>query len=99
VSFPLFNLVFIMFRITGFAALTLILFALSLGPAVAVARTRTIDDSKGDSATGALPVYNGIWYDQTAEQNNANASLAFDGTFHISEFQPTSVTLNFTGEL
>ncbi|KAJ6582085.1 hypothetical protein B0H19DRAFT_523825 [Mycena capillaripes] len=76
--------------------------ALSLGSV----QTATIDDTNGDSKTGAQPVYNPA--DSFSPNSNcdgctvhANPASAFDGTWHdISQFggaAPASITLSFTG--
>ncbi|KAJ7289250.1 hypothetical protein C8J57DRAFT_428405 [Mycena rebaudengoi] len=72
----------------------------------AIPRAFTIDDTLGDSRTGALPVYNPV--DSFSQNSNcadctirADLRRAFQGTWHdSSQFPnspPVSVTLSFTG--
>ncbi|KAK7467659.1 hypothetical protein VKT23_004712 [Stygiomarasmius scandens] len=68
---------------------------------------RTIDDSRGDSATHQLPVFlpdtNGVWEDQTCSSCaiKPDKSLAFDGTWTAATYHAAigniSVTFDFHG--
>ncbi|KAJ7227819.1 hypothetical protein B0H12DRAFT_1148398 [Mycena haematopus] len=85
------------------AALSFILLArvaLSRGSVL----TATIDDTEGDSLTGAQPVYTGSFSpnsDCTGCTVHPDPARAHDGTWHdSSQFNgapPVSVTLSFTG--
>jgi hypothetical protein len=86
--------------------LAFLLTVLLAAPGV-LAETRTIDDTNGDSVTGAQPTYSGRWEDR----NHCSFCSAFaqygsfldmsqisDGTWHASQTAGNSVSLTFTGE-
>jgi len=77
-----------------------------IAPSSGVVVTATIDDTKGDSNTGAQPVYSPVNSfspnsDCTGCLVHADPAQAFDGTWHdSSQFNggsAVSVTLSFTG--
>jgi len=76
-------------------------------PVSAVLVNRTIDDSFGDSVTGALPKYlpttAGVWKNQACEDCwlKPDARQAFKGTFTSATYRksPVSIQLDFTGKL
>ncbi|KAG6914169.1 hypothetical protein DXG01_001955 [Tephrocybe rancida] len=90
-----------------FSPILLPLILCYLGQIAAVSVNRTIDDTVGDSVTGARPVFlpqtAGVWEDVTcvdcAIQPDRN--LAFKGTWTAATFKPRlgsiSVHLSFTG--
>jgi hypothetical protein len=91
------------------ALLVLLAFLLTVlleAPGV-LADMRTIDDTNGDSVTGAQPTYSGDWEDR----NHCSFCSGFaqygpyldmsqisDGTWHASHSAGASVSLTFTGE-
>ncbi|KAJ6582082.1 hypothetical protein B0H19DRAFT_927985 [Mycena capillaripes] len=95
IFFPLFSDVLVLLLILSHAAL-------SLGSV----QTATIDDTKGDSNTGAQPVYSpatsfSLNSNCDGCSVHANPASAFDNTWHDSSqlngAGPVSVTLSFTG--
>jgi hypothetical protein len=89
------------------ALFVFLLFTLLATPGV-TAETRTIDDTNGDSVTGAKPTYHGSWgfhghcdFCSDAPSNvrqSFDLSLVHDGTFHASHTANDRVTFTFTGE-
>ncbi|KAF5387048.1 hypothetical protein D9615_001533 [Tricholomella constricta] len=89
-------------------SLLLLFYSLRVWHARAVLVNRTIDDTLGDSVTGARPMFlpddPGVWEDQTCGdcRVKADKALAFKGTWTSASYKgpdgtPISIRMNFTG--
>jgi hypothetical protein len=88
------------------ALLVFFLFALLAAPGVTAGQA-TIDDTNGDSVTGAIPAYSGKWEEENQcsfcsafqqFQQSFNKDWLKDGTWHASRTPGATVTLQFTGK-
>ncbi|RXW12972.1 hypothetical protein EST38_g12881 [Candolleomyces aberdarensis] len=89
------------------SALVALLWAYLYLPALAVLVNRTIDDTAGDSVTGAKPIFfpadRGLWKDQTCIDCliNPDVRLVFGNTYtaatYIPELGKMSISMRFNG--
>jgi hypothetical protein len=67
------------------------------------AGTAAIDDTDGDSQTGAKPSYSGSWYNSSqfcewCMNHNLDMSQVYNETWHASGHNGDAVALSFTGK-